>query len=514
MHVGAPRAGRRLVWAYYMERNPIAPGQETELDQEQTPLFTGLLQHSKRNPIQFHIPGHKKGAGMAPEFRDYLGHNALAIDLINIAPVDDLHNPHGIIGQAQDLAAQAFRADYTYFSVQGTSTAIMTMIMACVGPGEKLLVPRNVHKSVLTAIVLSGAVPVFMTPEIDADLGVAHGVSVPTVRRAVGENPDAKALLVINPTYFGVASDLQEIVRIAHRRNIPVLVDEAHGAHLYFHPDLPMPAMDAGADLAATSIHKLGGSLTQSSILNLKEGLVSRQRVHTVFSMLTTTSTSYLLLASLDTARKQLATRGRQMLDRVINLANWARREINAIPGLWCLGPDSMGSLSSSYDLDPTKLCISVKDLGLTGIDVENIMREEFNIELELSDLYNILAIVTFGDNEQTVGALVHALQQIAAHRGKLRPRRVHVRVPDMPHLAMTPRDAFYKTAESVPFAESAGRIAAEFVMVYPPGIPILMPGEWITQRNIDYISEHLEAGLPVQGPEDPSFGTIRVVAD
>jgi arginine decarboxylase len=497
-----------------LESTQTQKQQTTKLNQEKMPLFEGLLRYSKHNPIQFHIPGHKKGAGMVPAFRDFIGRNALSIDLINIAPIDDLHNPHGIIQEAQTLAAEAFRADRTFFSVQGTSGAIMTMILACVGPDEKILVPRNVHKSILTSIVFSGAIPVFMTPEIDSQLGVAHGVSVATVRRAMGENPDAKALLVINPTYFGVASDLREIVEIAHQRHIPVLVDEAHGAHLYFHPDLPVAAMDAGADMAATSIHKLGGSLTQSSILNVREGLISLHRVQAVFSMLTTTSTSYLLLASLDTARMQLATQGKEMLSRAIDLANWARSEINAIPGLWCLDSNTMGVRSSSHQLDPTKLCISVKDLGLTGLEVETLLRDEHNIEVELSDLYNILAIISIGDVRENVEALVKALRHIADTQQHKRPRKVHVRIPDLPQLALTPREAFYRRSEPIPFADSAGRIAAEFVMVYPPGIPILMPGEWITQRNIDYIKEHLQAGLPVQGPEDATLERIRIVVD
>lgn len=502
-----PLAGNLLSEAVHME-------EQHGSGQEAMPLFSGLLAYAAGHPIQFHIPGHKQGAGMAPEFRDYIGLNALAIDLINVPPVDDLHRPRGMIKEAQTLAARAFGADHTFFTVQGTSGAIMAMIVACVGPGEKILIPRNVHRSVLTGIVLSGAVPVFMTPEIDTKLGVAHGVSLATVRRALGEHPDARALLVINPTYFGVVSDLQGIVQVAHERGIPVLVDEAHGVHLYFHPDLPLSAMAAGADVAATSVHKLGGSLTQSSVLNVREGLVSPQRIQAVLSMLTTTSTSYILLASLDAARKQLATRGHEMLGRVIALAEWARCEINAIPGLWCLGAEDMGGLSSSHGCDPTKLCISVKGLGLSGLEVERLLRDRHHIEIEMSDLYNILAIVTFADSERTVAALVEALRQVAQSVAVRRPRRVHVRLPDLPALALTPREAFYRSSEAVSLADSAGRIAAEFVMVYPPGIPILLPGEWITQKNLDYIAQHIDAGLPVQGPEDTSLQTIRVVAD
>lgn len=483
-------------------------------EQEATPLFSGLVAHAQRNPFQFHIPGHKKGAGMAPEFRQFLGNNALSIDLINIKPVDDLHHPDGIIKEAQELAARAFGADHTFFSVQGTSGAIMAMIMSTVGPGEKIIVPRNVHKSIMSAIVLSGAHPVFITPEIDKELGIAHGISLAAVRRAIGEHPDAAALLVINPTYFGVTCDLRGIAGIAHAHNIPVLVDEAHGAHLYFNPALPTPAMRAGADMAATSMHKLGGSLTQSSILNVREGLVQAQRAQAMLSMLTTTSTSYLLLASLDAARQQLAMHGCSMLENAINLAMKARERINAIPGLWCFGAEAVGERTSSYDYDPTKLCISVKGWGISGAEVERILRDEFNIEIELSDLYNILAIVSLADEERNIDVLVNALQTIAGRVDLSRPRKVHVQLPELPQLALTPRDAFYAKTESLLFAESAGRIAAEFVVVYPPGIPILVPGEWITQRNIEYIHKHLEAGLPVQGPEDHTNNRILVVAE
>ena len=440
--------------------------------QEAMPLFSGLLAYAASRPLQFHIPGHKQGAGMAPEFREFLGSNALSKDLVNVPPVDDLHRPRGMIKEAQALAAEAFGADHTFFSVQGTSGAIMAMILACVRPGEKILIPRNVHRAVMTGIVLSGAVPEFMTPEIATEFGVAHGVSVSTVRRALGEHPDARALLVVNPTYFGVVSDLRAIVEVAHERDVPVLVDEAHGAHLYFHPSLPLSAMAAGADVAATSMHKLGGSLTQSSVLNVRAGLVNPQRIQAVLSMLTTTSTSYLLLASLDAARKQLATRGCEMLDGVIALAEWARDEINAIPGLCCLGRQHVGSLSSSYGYDPTKLFISVKGLGLSGPEVEQLLRVKYRIEIEMSDLYNILALITLADNDSPVKRLGQAVREIAEGVAVRRPRLVHVRLPDLPRLALTPREAFYRYSEAVLLADSAGRIAAEFVIVYPPGIP------------------------------------------
>ncbi|MCP6684107.1 aminotransferase class I/II-fold pyridoxal phosphate-dependent enzyme [Bacillus nakamurai] len=485
------------------------------MPQHETPLYSGLKKHANRQPVQFHIPGHKKGAGMDPEFRQFIGENALSIDLINIEPLDDLHAPKGMIKEAQELAAEAFGADHTFFSVQGTSGAIMTMVMAVCGPGDKIIIPRNVHKSIMTAIVFSGAVPIFIHPEIDDELGISHGITLESAERALTEHPDAKGLLVINPTYFGVAADLSSIVKLAHSYSVPVLVDEAHGVHIHFHDQLPLSAMQAGADMAATSVHKLGGSLTQSSILNVREGLVSKDRVQSILSMLTTTSTSYLLLASLDVARKRLATEGRQLLEDTIILANQTRERLNQIEGIRCVGSEITGS-KAAFSYDPTKLIISVKNLGLTGHDVEKWLRESYNIEVELSDLYNILCIFTPGDRADDADRLVNALAEISkrASANEFAHKQTEVLLPEIPLLAMTPRDAFYANTEIVPLKESAGRIIAEFVMVYPPGIPIFIPGEIITEENISYIFKNLDAGLPVQGPEDATLEMIRVIKE
>jgi arginine decarboxylase len=484
------------------------------MDQSRAPLFEALRKHAAKNPIQFHIPGHKQGAGMDPEFRDFIGKNALSIDLINIAPLDDLHQPSGVIAEAQQLAAEAFGADYTFFSVQGTSGAIQAMIMSVCGPGDKIIVPRNVHKSVMSAIIFSGARPVFLSPEMDENLGISHGITTRSVRKALRLHPDAKAVFVINPTYFGICANLQEIVETAHSYDIPVLVDEAHGVHIQFHEELPLSAMQAGADLAATSVHKLGGSLTQSSVLNLRGSRVNPKRVQAVLSMLTTTSTSYLLLASLDAARRHLALHGREMAEHALKLAKWARKKINEIPNLYCFGEEILGS-EATYDYDPTKLTIHVRRLGITGYEVERRLREGWNIEVELSDLYNILCLITPGDTEETVGKLIDALYHIADQQtGCEAVKQVEVKNPTIPTLSLSPRDAFYAETESIPLAEADGRIIAEFIMVYPPGIPILLPGEVISQENIDYILESKEAGLPVQGPEDKSLQTVKVIIE
>lgn len=451
---------------------------------------------------------------MDPQFASFIGENALSIDLINIAPLDDLHNPTGVIKEAQRLAADAFGADHTFFSVQGTSGAIMAMILSVIEPGDKIIVPRNVHKSIMSAIIIAGAKPVFISPTMDEKLGIAHGITIQSVQKALDLHPDAKAIVVINPTYFGICTHLEGIVQLAHKYDIPVLVDEAHGAHIHFHERLPLSAMQAGADMSATSVHKLGGSLTQSSILNVREERVNPKRVQSMMNLLTTTSTSYLLLASLDAARKQLALHGRELAERSLEMADYARKKINEIDGLYCVGEEILGS-EAIYAYDPTKLTIHVGQLGVTGFEVETWLRENHQIEVELSDMYNILCLVTPADTYETLDILINALEQFVQtieKRNNMKP--IPIKTPEIPQLSLIPRDAFYADTEMIPFHESVGRIIAEFIMVYPPGIPILLPGEIITQENIDYITEHMKVGLPIQGPEDKTIQNIRVIVE
>ncbi|ANY71029.1 arginine decarboxylase [Paenibacillus sp. BIHB 4019] len=482
------------------------------MDHNKTPLFSALRRHAEQNPTQFHIPGHKKGLGSDAEFRAFIGDNALSIDLINIAPLDDLHQPTGVIEEAQKLAADAFGADYTYFSVQGTSGAIITMIMSVCLPGDKIIVPRNVHKSIMAAIIFAGARPIFISPVRDENLGIDHGITTRAVKRALDKHPDAKAVLVINPTYYGVCADLKEIVDLVHTFDIPVLVDEAHGVLIHFNEKLPMSAMQAGADMAATSVHKLGGSMTQSSVLNVRGGRVNPHRIQTIISMLTTTSTSYILLSSLDTSRRNLALNGHKLAEQAIELAQYARKTINEIPGLYCFGREILGG-EATFDLDPTKVAIHVRHLGITGYETENWLRDHFNLEIEMSDMYNILCLVTPGDTSDSIEKLLEALRALSDsfHEGA-EARELVVKIPDIPQLSLSPRDAFYGQTEVVPFKESAGRIIAEFIYVYPPGIPILLPGEVISQKNIDYIVEHVEVGLPVKGPEDRNVEFVKVI--
>lgn len=482
------------------------------MNHHDTPLFTALKDHIAREPIQFHIPGHKRGRGMNSAFRDFIGANALEMDLINIEPLDDLHHPTGPIKAAQELAASAFGADCAFFSVQGTSSAIVAMIMSVMKPGEKILVPRNIHKSVLTGLINTGAHPIFVHPRLDETFGIAHGLTAESVEAALVQDPDIRAVLVTNPTYFGVACDLEQIVDISHTFGVPVLVDEAHGTHTYFHDSLPLSAMAAGADMAATSVHKLGGSLVGASILNVRSGIIDPLHVQVIMSMLTTTSTSYLMLASLDTARQDLVLHGGERFERAIQLVTRIRDDVNEIPGLRCLDSRILQD-SATYELDATKLTVSVKDVGIRGYDAELILRQKFNIEVELSDLYNVLCIFTGSETEDDVAQLTKGLRFISESFSKNgRTADVSVKLPPLPELRITPREAFYATTKRVRLSEAVGATTAETIMVYPPGIPILLPGEIVTQEAIEFIEENLRAGLPVQGTDDPEIRYIKIV--
>ncbi|MGE5631001.1 MAG: aminotransferase class I/II-fold pyridoxal phosphate-dependent enzyme [Caulobacteraceae bacterium] len=485
-----------------------------KLDQTKTPLFDALLEYVNNNTIPFHVPGHKKGQGMVNKFRDFVGTNVLSIDVTVFKQVDSLHKPTGVIKEAQELAADAYNADYTFFSIHGTSGAIQAMIMSVVSQGDKILIPRNVHKSVTAGIILSGANPVYMHPEIDNRVGVALNVTPETVRKTLEQNRDAKAILIVNPTYYGVSTDIAEIARIVHEYNIPLIVDEAHGPHLHFNDKLPISAMDAGADICAQSTHKIVGSMTQSSLLNVKQGLVDVNRVKTVMSLLQTTSPSYILLASLDCARMQLATQGKQLIDEAIELAKYAREKINNIKGLYCFGEEVLQK-KGAYGFDPTKITITCKDLGLSGYELERILAEKYFIQPELSDLYNILCVFSFGDTKRTVDALIDALTEISAEQSCKEIAKSEVLgIPNIPESVLTPRDAFNSLTISVPIEDSIGLISAEFLMAYPPGIPVLCPGEIITQEIVDYVKALKAANLYVQGTQDPEVNNIKIVSD
>lgn len=483
-----------------------------KLNQNETPLFDALKEYVDRETLPFHVPGHKKGLGMDEEFRSFIGDNAFKIDVTVFKLVDSLHHPTGPIKKAQELAADAYGADAAFYSMHGTSGAIQAMIMSVVSQGDKIIIPRNVHKSITAGIILSGAVPVYMQPELDRTLGIAHGVSPETVRETLEANPDAKAVLIINPTYYGVATNIEEIVEIVHSYDIPLIVDEAHGPHLKFNEKLPMSAMEAGADICAQSTHKIIGAMTQASLLQVRGERVSIPRVKQMLSLLQTTSPSYVLMASLDCSRRQIAINGTELLDKSIELASYVRTEVNKIPGFYCFGEEVLG-VDGAYSFDPTKITISCRDLGITGYDLDMILSNKYHIQMELSDLYNVLAVGSFGDTQEGMDKLLDALREISEdYYGEGKRLSDFLDIPEIPKQILLPRDAFYSDKVSVKISESVGMTSGEFLMAYPPGIPILCPGEVITQEIVDYVYELKRVGLYVQGTEDSEVEYIKVV--
>lgn len=478
------------------------------MDQRNAPIYEALEKHRSDRIVHFDVPGHKGGRGNR-ELTDFLGEKCLKADVNSMKPLDNLNHPVSVIKDAQQLAAEAFGARSCFFIVNGTTAAVQAMVMSACRAGEKILMPRNVHISAINALILSGAIPVYIDPGINKRLGIALGMSTDDIKKKMEEHPDAKAILVNNPTYYGICSSLKEIVELAHSHNMLVLVDEAHGTHFYFGDNLPVSAMKAGADMASVSMHKTGGSLTQSSLL-LCGGNVNCDYVRQIIGLTQTTSASYLLLTSLDLARKNLSLNGREIFNKTVEFAEYARREINNLGGYYAFSKELV-DYDCVYDFDLTKLSINTREIGLAGIEVYDILRDDYGIQVEFGDLGNILAIVSAGDRAMEIERLISALYEI---------KRLYAREPkDMfdhnyinPDVVYTPRQAFYSSKKIMPIKDSKGRVSGEFVMAYPPGIPVLAPGERITEEIIDYIEYAKEKGSLLMGPQDMKLENILVV--
>ena len=478
------------------------------LDQTRAPIYEALEEFRKMRVVPFDVPGHKRGRGN-PELAQLLGETCVNMDVNSMKPLDNLCHPVSVIRQAEELAAQAFGAAHAFLMVGGTTSAVQSMVLSVVKRGEKIILPRNVHRSVMGALVLCGAVPVYVNPECDDRLGIPLGMRLEQVERAVKENPDAKAILVNNPTYYGICSDLRSIVEIAHSHGMLCLVDEAHGTHFYFSDELPVSAMAAGADMAAVSMHKSGGSLTQSSLL-LTGPAMHEGYVRQIINLTQTTSGSYLLLSSLDISRRNLALRGEEAFKRVAGLARYARKEINLIGGYYAYSKELING-DSIFDFDETKLSVNTLEVGLAGIEVYDLLRDEYDIQIEFGDLGNILAYLSIGDRPRDIERLVSALAEIRRRFAKDPAGLMKQEYID-PEVAVSPQDAFYADKESLPIMETDGRICSEFVMCYPPGIPILAPGERITKDILDYIQYAKEKGCSMTGPEDPAIERLNVL--
>lgn len=490
------------------ERNNIA------LNQSRMPFVEALEAYKEEHFVPFHTPGHKIGVGAPATLKAWMD-PALPYDLGVMYALDDLHEPEGSLKEAQDLAAQLYGADYTWFSINGTTALIETMIMGTVGAGDTIIIPREAHRSVMGGLFLSGAKPVYLEGRFDERFGVPLGTTPSEVETVLNEHPEAKAIVLVNPNYYGIAIDLEAIVLLAHKKGVIVLVDEAHGAHLPFGKNLPKSALACGADLVAQSTHKLIGSLTQTSMLHGQDMLINERRITQVHQILQSTSPNYIFLASLDMARHQMATKGRELVTKAEMLAQELRRDLQNIPGINVPAAEDFNGL---YDYDATKVLIDFYELGLTGVEAEKLLRKE-GIEVELVQAYHVLVLITLGDTKDSIKRLVDAVSKVAANvkefkqsSPQAKPLATGTRLPS-PEVVLTPREAFYSKTETVALAEAAGQISGETISYYPPGIPFVSVGERITPAVLAYIKERQAMGFLPNGCADKTLKTIRIIS-
>jgi arginine decarboxylase len=491
------------------------------LTQHSAPILAALEAWVAKSHAPFYTPGHKRGQGMSLGLKERWGGEVFGWDLPELPGLDNLHAPAGIIAEAQQLAAEAFGADRTWFLVNGSTAGIIAAILATCGEGEKIILPRNIHSSAIAGIIHAGAVPIFIAPEYDAptenrcqrELDLAHSITPAAVKLALEQHPNAKAVMLVYPTYYGACGDLAAIGSIVHSYGMPLLVDEAHGAHFGFHPDLPPAALAAGADLTVQSTHKLLGALTQSAMLHINSDRIDPRRVSQALRSIQSTSPSYLLLASLDAARQQMALHGRELMTKTIELAQIARTKIAQIDRLSVV---ELAHPTPGFKyLDPTRLTVTVTDLNLTGFAADRILSDELGVTAELPSLRHLTFIISLGNTHQDIDRLVTAFAKLARNYDRDVPLNLpHIQPPEMvlTEMAITPRQADRSPHLHMSIAAAIGKISAESICPYPPGIPVLIPGEIITADALAYLRQILELGGEISGCSDPSLQTIEIV--
>lgn len=468
-----------------------------KLDQNKTPYVDALKKYVSQDVLPLDVPGHHMG-NVQNKLKSFLGEQLFRSDVNAPIGMDNLANPHGPLLEAEKLMANFCHADDAFFLINGTSSGILAMIMASCHANSKIILPRNVHKSIVSALILSGATPIYIMPKLDAELEIANQPTVETYINAMHKYPTAKAVFVINPTYFGAVGDLKKIVDEAHARGMMVLVDEAHGAHYYFDKKGPVSAMDAGADMTSVSFHKTGGSLTQSSVLLLKSKMIDKANVQKAVNILNTTSPSTILMASLDAARHYVATKGQENMDRVHELSQYAREQIAKIKGFIPCNKSHFIE-KGCYDYDETKLVIKLDHLNINGFELYRLLKEKYNIQMELAETYVVMGILAIGSSKAHMTRLVKALKEISKeHYNKKNEYQRHAFGVDFPFQIVRPRAAFHAPGKIVPIEQAERSISKESIMIYPPGIPLIVPGEVFTKDLILRINEYKKLGVTI----------------
>jgi arginine/lysine/ornithine decarboxylase len=493
--------------------------------QLQTPLLDVLKELTDRPHAAFYAPGHKRGRGISPNLATLLGDLVFKADLPELPELDNLFAPEGVIESAQQLAAAAFGAERTWFLVNGSTCGMIAAILATCGTGDKIILPRNIHTSAIAGLILSGAIPIFIDPEYHGETDLAYSITPEAVKNALKQHFNAKAAILLYPTYQGVCGDIEAIAELTHQYDIPLLVDEAHGAHFHFHPDLPISALAAGADLTVQSTHKVLGAMTQASMLHVRGDRVDRERIGKALQLLQSTSPSYLLLASLDAARQQMAVQGKDLMTKTLQLAETACDRIARIDGLSVLELPQQPT-PGFHTLDRTRLTVNISQLGLSGYEADEILHQQLGVTAELPLLQHLTFIISLGNTSEDIDKLVRAFSFLTKMRrsggaeerrsggdarSKFSPAPLHPCTPVFP-TPYTPRQAYFSPTETIAIEQAIGRISAELICPYPPGIPVLMPGEAIAAEAITYLRQVLSLGGRITGCSDPNLKTLKVI--
>ncbi|MGI6711298.1 MAG: aminotransferase class I/II-fold pyridoxal phosphate-dependent enzyme [Bacillota bacterium] len=481
----------------------------TSINQNKAPLVEALVKYAGGGYIPFHMPGHKGVLDVNEGHCSIFGKETLCYDLTELEGLDDLHNPSGPIKEAQELAANLMNAQKAYFLVNGVSSGLHGAIMAAVKKKGKVLVPRHAHRSIYGVIALCGLTPVYVKPWVHSVWGTPVGIDLREVESALNRYSDIECMIAVHPTYHGFAGDLLSLVRLAKKHNVKVLVDEAHGAHFSFSPEFPVPAVKSGAAAVLQGWHKTMGSLTQSGMLLLNDHDLN---VFNYLTILQTTSPSYLLMGSLDGARRCWATKGQKMARELLDRAYWFRKQLKEVRGINCLDMESVNS-PVLKELDITKIVLNGWELGLNGFQLAQVLRDTYQVQPEMAEYGGVTLMFTIGDTKEKIIRLLMILKDIA-HRfrnGKEKYPAPWHHLP-IPQMELLPGEALHAQKRTVHFKDSEGEIAGEFICPYPPGIPLIVPGEIISREVIDIFQQTVAWGGKIQGPADPSGATLKVI--
>lgn len=520
---------------------------ETCRKQQNTPLLDAITKFQEKEPAYFRIPAHRFERGINSRFTEAVGEKIFRYDLSEAEGLDDLHHATGPIKEAEQLAADLWKARKSFFLVNGTTCGNEAMMLSAVKPGEKVMVMRNMHKSILMGLILSGAVPCFINPEYAPDWKLWCSVRPETIEKGFQAHPDCKAVFLVSPNYYGITSNLQAIAEICHKHDAILAIDEAHGSHLYFSDKLPAGALQQNVDMCSQSIHKTAGSMTQSSILHVGSDRIDTSWTAGNLQLVQSTSPSYILMASLDAARQELAQHGSAMMEKAINLSCYMRQKLLEIPGIQVLKrPDSkkednkikrshtehiieeivtesQDDNQTIYDIDTTRVVFSAREYGISGFQLQELLYETGGVSTELADEENVVCVVTFANTKndvdrliQTLCRLVNSRELLQKHKEKLdlegaqnTRKTKSVRIPEM---VLTPREAYFHKKQTILWKDAAGKIAGEMIVPYPPGIPLIYPGERITDEIKLEIDRYLQNGCSLHGPKDDKLNKYQII--